>query len=264
MGGGGGVLARQRAAIAGYGLGNWARLKLHRLGRAVGGGAGPRALVVPDLGGRVDYRPGTSDLAVFDQIFIEREYDTVAAIDGGGLIVDCGANVGYSSVYFLSRFPACTAVAVEPDPGNFAMLTRNLARFGDRARARRAAVWSGPAQLAMSSDPYRDGREWSRQVREVAGDAGGLVPAVGIADLLAGSGFDRIALLKVDIEGAEAVVFGPGCEAWIDRVDRIAIELHDDTPFGDARGVFARAIAGRGFATHQAGELTICTRRPPG
>ena len=53
----------------------------------------------------------------------------------------------------------------------------------------------------------------------------------------------------MDIEGAEAVLFkkGNGVDAWIDKVDNIAIELHDDSEFGPCTSVFADAIADRGF-----------------
>jgi hypothetical protein len=66
--------------------------------------------------------------------------------------------------------------------------------------------------------------------------------------------------LKMDIEGAEAVVFGALDISWLDRVDNIAIELHHDTAFGNASGIFSSAIAKRGFATSRCGELTICRR----
>jgi hypothetical protein len=45
------------------------------------------------------------------------------------------------------------------------------------------------------------------------------------------------------------------------RTDAIAIELHDDTGFGDARKLFAEAIHNEHFEISHSGELTIC-RRP--
>ena len=37
-------------------------------------------------------------------------------------ILDCGANVGYTSAYLLTRFPTAFLIAIEPDPGNAEIL----------------------------------------------------------------------------------------------------------------------------------------------
>ena len=208
-------------------------------------------------------RDGSSDLDVFRQMFVEHEYADLADLRDVDLVLDCGANVGYSSAYFLSRFPGCRVVAVEPDPANFAMLRRNLAPYGGRATCVRAGVWSHPARLGLAADAYRDGRDWARQVRPAAADAADGFDGIDIGSLLARSGCPRISLLKMDIEGAEAVVFaaGAGAEAWLPRVDALAVELHDDTAFGPATARFHEAVAGQGFMVTRRGDLTI-GRRP--
>ena len=48
--------------------------------------------------------------------------------------------------------------------------------------------------------------------------------------------------------------------AWLDKVDAIAIELHDDTQFGDASDIVLSAVRARGFELSRNGELTICYR----
>lgn len=208
----------------------------------------------------VHVRPGTSDARVFEQIFVDREYACLDGMRDVGLVLDCGANVGYSSAYFLSRFPDARVVAVEPDPGNFEALSRNLGPYGDRVRLVRAGVWSHDTDLVVSDEIYRDGQEWARQVRPAKPGEASDLRGVDLGTLLAESGTERISILKMDIEGAEAVVFAGGYEAWIDRVDTIAIELHDDSSFGDAPRLFHKAIHGRGFGVTHSGELTICQR----
>ncbi len=205
-------------------------------------------------------RAHSTDIAVFRQIFVQRDYACLDPLREAALVVDCGANVGYSSAYFLSRFPRADLVAVEPDAGNFALLERNLAPYGPAVRTLRAAVWPHPASLVMAEGAYRGGGEWARQVRERREGDGPGFPGVDVGGLLAASGHERISLLKVDIEGAEGVVFGPGCAAWLDRVDNLVIELHDDSSFGDCSAIFGAAIAGAGFAVSQHGELTLCRR----
>lgn len=206
-------------------------------------------------------RAHSSDIDVFYTIFIKREYSCLDDITEAGLIIDCGAYVGYSSVYFLSRFPRCDLIAVEPDPENFELLCLNLSHYGHRASLLQAAVWSHPTKLKLSEAPYRDGREWSRQVRECKSEEGSSFPAVDIESLLQRSGHDRVSILKIDIEGSEAVVFSDHHATWIDRVDNIVIEIHDDSVFGHCSAVFARAIANREFNVSRSGELTVCRRR---
>ncbi len=208
----------------------------------------------------LSFRMGSSDLDVFRQIFIRLEYGPLRDLQDVRLVIDCGANVGFSSAFFLSHFPSCRVLAIEPDPGNFAMLQRNLRAYGERAEAVRAGVWSHNVPLRSSRDPYRDGREWSLQVVPCEADQEPDFQGLSIPSLLASSGFDRISLLKIDIEGAEVVVFREKTD-WLDRVDAIAIELHDDSRFGMATEVFHAAIRGHGFETTQNGGLTICRRK---
>lgn len=253
-------MALHRGDFEQYGLRNWLRMKAHGVRTLLPGTPRDFRLASRWAKHPLAFRPDSSDLFVFHQIFIEREYSCFDDLPCSGLIIDCGANVGYSSAYFLSRFPDCSVIAVEPDEKNFEVLRRNLEPYGDRARAIRAAVWSHPSWLKLSDAKYRDGLEWSRQVVECDSMDPSAIPAVDIGSLLRESLHERISLLKVDIEGAEAVVFASNVESWIGRVDNIAIEIHDDTKFGDARGVFMSAISGRGFSMTHAGELTVCRR----
>jgi hypothetical protein len=92
-------------------------------------------------------RPNTSDLNVFNQIFIEREYACLDHLSNVDLVIDGGANVGYSSAYFLTQFPKCSVISVEPDPFNFAVLETNLASYNERAKLVHSGLWSHPVGL---------------------------------------------------------------------------------------------------------------------
>jgi FkbM family methyltransferase len=203
----------------------------------------------------------SSDINVFNHVFVDREYGSLDDMDNVSLIIDCGANVGYSAAYFLSQFKNCQLIAVEPDPGNFAMLQRNLTDYGNRVQLIRAGVWSCTAPLVIQKEKYRDGREWAKQVSLCGPDEEPDIEGVDIGTVLATSNHERISLLKMDIEGAEAVVFSKNYHDWLNKVDVIAIELHDDSSFGNASEVFFSAISGQGFKISRCGELTIC-RRP--
>jgi len=206
-------------------------------------------------------RGNTSDIEVFKQIFIQREYSPLLSLLNVGLVIDAGANVGFSSAFFLHAFPECEVVAIEPDSKNFAALLGNTAQFPQRITHIQGALWSHRTNLCINEKLFRSRREWSIQVRKPVENEPGNVQAYGIEDLLLRSYHERISILKVDIEGAEAIVFNETCKNWISKVDAIAIELHDDSMFGNASKIFDTAIKNHGFDTTTSGELAICIRR---
>lgn len=205
---------------------------------------------------RLFCRPNTSDFNVFRQIFVEREYSCLDSIGEAELILDCGANAGYSSAYFLTRFPGAKLIAIEPDAGNCSVLETNLAPFGQRYRVVRSAIWSEEVGLVWEEQTFRDGREWARVVRPAKPGELPIVSAVTIGSLLRQSGADRISILKIDIEKSELALFSSGERDWLDRVDNLVIELHDD----DCSKVFCDAIFDRGFEVYKFNELTVCQR----
>lgn len=205
----------------------------------------------------------SSDLSVFRQIFQFHEYACMRDMPEPRVIFDLGANVGYASVYFLSRYPTVRVLAVEPDPGNFEQCRRNLAPYGDRAQVLLGAIWSRSCKLALSPGTFRDGREWSIQVREgdeIEKDV--TVNAWDIPSLLQLAGADSIDLLKIDVERSELEVFNGDSAAWLPKVRNICIELHGP----DCEEAFTKALAPFDFDSCSSGELTIARniqRRPP-
>lgn len=205
-------------------------------------------------------RPNTSDIKVFSQIFIDREYSCLDEIVNVDYIVDCGANVGYSSAYFLGRFPQAKVICIEPDPDNFAILEKNMAPYKDRVKLICSGLWSHPTGLKFSEETYRDGAAWSVQVRECRSDEIPEMQAIDIGSLLKELGCQKISILKMDIEGAEAIVFSSNYESWLPCVDNMVIELHDDTYFGKASDIVFNAIKSFGnknFEISTCGELTV-------
>ena len=205
-------------------------------------------------------RPNTSDVEVFKQIFAWREYRCVDDVHDASLIIDCGANVGYSAVYFLTRYPNARVIAVEPDADNFLMLNANVAPYGDRCRTVCSGVWSSTAGLVMSEATLGQNLEWARTVRTANPGEKPMMTAVDIGGLLAESGADRISILKIDIEGSEAEVFSSNYADWLDRVDNLVIELHGPR----CRQIFEAAIGPSGFAVSQCDELTVCKKAKSG
>lgn len=197
---------------------------------------------------------GSSDLNVFSQIFIDQEYSRLTTLDHVSLVLDLGANVGYSSAYFLGSFPEAHVVAVEPDSGNMEVCRINLMPYGDRVSLLHGAVWSESKMLSLSQGTYGDGREWATQVLQPIDGNAGNVQAWDVGSLMDMTGHAEVDLLKVDIEGSELQVFGETAKAWLPRVRNLCIELHG----ADCEEVFSRTLAGFDYELWHEGELTIC------
>ena len=206
----------------------------------------------------LNVRAGTSDVDVYRQIFVEREYRFLDDMRDVRVVVDCGANVGFSTAYFLSRFPNCRVVAIEPDAGNFDALCKNTRAWGERVRTIAAGIWGRTAGLKVECD-FRDGREWSRTVREVLPGEEADVPAVDIESLMSRHDINCIDILKVDIEGSEVELFGTESASWIDRVRTLVIELHGP----ECERAVTTAL-GASFGSSRHGELTFYARRKTG
>ena len=200
-------------------------------------------------------RLGTSDREVLGQIFIEEEYRPMV-LSRPQAIIDLGANVGYSSAYFLSRYPSAAVLAVEPDPGNHAICVSNLAPFGGRSKTVLGAAWPESSKLALDRGAWRDGREWSTQVKSAGGEASAstCVEGYDIPALIQLSGFAEIDLLKIDIEKSEIELFSRNTGRWLPRVRNICIELHGP----DCEAVFFRALSDYSYDLSRSNELTIC------
>lgn len=201
------------------------------------------------------FRQGSTDLGVFAQIFITLEYLCFSDLVNPELIIDLGANVGYSAAYFLSRFKDAFLICVEPDAENFKLLEQNLAPYRDRCILIQAAVWPEMRQLWLDPATMGEENEWGRQVSDRASN-GVPVEAVDIESLVAMTPFKRISILKVDIEGAEKELLSHNYQPWLDRTDNFCIEIHGP----ECRKALDRAIAGQGYALSHSGELTVGKR----
>jgi len=169
-------------------------------------------------GGKLVLRPGTSDPSVYDQVFVARQYE----VDLGDprVIVDAGAHIGFSAVYFASRYPKARIIAMEPEPSNFALLLKNIKGFTN-ITAIHAGLWSKKANLQIDDS---DVATWSFRVSETGSSHG--ITAFGVRDIMAEFNINKVDVLKIDIEGAELEVLKTSGD-WLGDVRTLIIELHD-------------------------------------
>jgi FkbM family methyltransferase len=120
-------------------------------------------------------------------------------------ILDIGAHIGLSTLYFKKLFPGAKITAVEPLPPNFRLLEENIWQNRlEGVNTIEAAVWSTPGELTFYYDesPYQWfstastlPQAWNEQQQT----ASTTVSAITLSSLLS----EPIDFLKLDIEGAE-------------------------------------------------------------
>lgn len=176
----------------------------------------------------------TSDTSLLEEVILNCEYEFKPP-EPPRTIIDAGANIGLTSVFLSNRFPNAQIIAVEPDPGNFAILQRNVAPYPN-IRPMLAALW-GRNQLLQLVDAGCG--SWGFQTREMDQHAHGSgVPGMTVDGIMERFGWHHVDVLKIDIEGAEKEVFATASK-WIDRVGMIIVELHDRLKAGCSEAVFS-------------------------
>jgi FkbM family methyltransferase len=194
---------------------------------------------------------------VIAEVLIHSQYQCLSGLSSVRTIVDAGANIGTASIFLLRTYPDATVIALEPEPGNFEILQKNLSYYSPRAIPVRKALWHHPEVLSLARGSFRDGGEWSTQVKSTGDRGADTVEGVTLPDLMAAHKLTTIDILKVDIEGAERFIFREDVSAWLDKVRCIAIELHDR----ECRELFNRATSHLSGTISRHGEVTLW-RRP--
>lgn len=183
-------------------------------------------------------RPNSSDLATWLQVITEEEYFIVLRIINEytqlkvKTIVDAGANIGLTSLYFSQTFPDAKIIAIEPDEGNYNMLVRNTS-MAENIHCIKAAFWPANDNLTFDNIPFRDGREWAIRVKKVENSDSTnetYLPTITpsqVNNQLDSKGFD---ILKMDIEGAEAEFFSNPyyCNELLNLTRVLVIEIHPE------------------------------------
>jgi len=211
-------------------------------------------VAVPTLPHPVFLRAGTSDGVAFIQVFGDRQAEFPLSVSPD-TIVDAGANIGLTAAVFATRFPAAHVLALEIEAANVTLLRRNTAAYPN-IEVVHQGLWSGRTSIRVANP---EAESWGFQASETTLVDPRAVPGLGVADVLAEHSLNRIDLLKMDIEGSEVEVFSHGVDDWIDRVDAIAIEVHDSLRPG-CTDVVRGALVSRGFHESRWSEYLIFRR----
>jgi FkbM family methyltransferase len=186
------------------------------------------SLNIRGLKAPVKLRPrGSSDKTAFYKVIMNREYDIQLPFTPQ-YIIDAGANIGLVSVFFANRYPEAKIIAIEPEESNFEVLLENIKPY-PQITGLNMALWHHPSWVRI-----RDGAPgtMSFTVEECGKDTPGAIPATSLKEVMSQHGFDRIDLLKMDIEGSEKNILLHDYDDWLSRTNAFIIELHDDLQAG--------------------------------
>lgn len=158
-----------------------------------------------------------------EEIFIKESYKTTFDTDQP-FIIDCGANIGLSIIYFKKLYPSAKIVAFEPDSTNFNLLSANLKSLDvlKNVEIKKQAVWKENTTLSFISDGSMTSRIDNPDHSEsIDTDGRTTIDAVRLRDLLT----TKVDLLKMDIEGAEYEVL-IDIEDKLHLIDQLFFEYH--------------------------------------
>ncbi|MES2559169.1 MAG: FkbM family methyltransferase [Bacteroidota bacterium] len=168
-------------------------------------------------GGTLSMPDAQSFVWQFKELFVDEIYKFETP-SRNPIIIDCGANIGLSCIYFKHRFPEARITAFEADPEIVKVLNQNLRsnNAGD-VEVRAKAVWVHNEGIHFKQDGSDGGSITT------ANEAGILVQTARLKDVL--QEHPSIDFLKIDIEGAETEVLND-CKEELYRVQKLFVEYH--------------------------------------
>lgn len=166
-------------------------------------------------------------LTIYKDIFIFKEYK-LDLTTKYPLILDCGAHIGLSVLYFKKNYPQSRIIAFEPNPVNFKLLDLNVKqnKLHD-IKLINAAVWEkeGEVDFYVSKEgdsPWTWGDSLVKNKWYVPRESITIkVQAVRLSSFIT----RKVDFIKMDIEGAETKVVQE-IEEKLNLIKRITMEFH--------------------------------------
>ncbi len=160
------------------------------------------------------YVSDAAHIAALKEVYLDKEYDW-CPVTKPQCIVDIGAHIGDTALYYHARFPDATIIAVEPSPENFALLQKNCQGI-ERITTVHAAVSDTDGELELRRGASSLGHSVKKRTGEIDCVR---VPALTLATLLQDHAIAKADVIKFDIEGGEEHLFpaqsSPQQFAWV-------------------------------------------------
>ena len=184
----------------------------------------------------------TTDYDIAWQIYWRGDYDAPQPLRHVRKVVDLGANVGYSCIYWCKKYPECRVIALEPHPVHVEIMKDNLARNGLLDRVDVVAAAAGSNQR----NSYLTDARTSSAVTEQTSDF-----EIRVLDIFRESALTvgPIDILKIDIEGGEYELLSDPRFGELD-VRALVIEWHNTPEHPDGRTLCLQKLHEFGYQTH--------------
>lgn len=218
-----------------------------------------------DLNRTIKLRKGSSDPLLFRRIFLDEDYGTLVNLicdfinaKNINLIIDLGANIGLTAIYFQNKFVEAKIICLEPDSNNFSTLEFNCIGLKN-VTAINKAIWSRNEKLVFD-DSFRDKLEWSRRVintksNKLLEETLDSIEGITLSNIINNYEIEYIDILKIDIEGSEKELFdNPSIKEVLKITKFISIEIHDE--FNCRQNIYS-VLTECSFILIEKGELTI-------
>lgn len=168
------------------------------------------------LGKTVKFVDACTYLLMYSEIFERQQYAFRSRTDRP-FIIDGGANIGLSVLFFKQLYPLSRIIAFEPDPIIFDVLHDNCAVFGlNDVTLLERALWTSETDLSFIQEGSAAGRIGSSVAPNTV-----QVGASRLRDYLS----ESVDFLKIDIEGAESAVL-EDCSDLLWQVGSLFVEHH--------------------------------------
>lgn len=172
---------------------------------------------------------------------ISHLYTRNFSIEGNvNVILDVGANIGVETFRFRAMHKDAKVVSIEPSARNFSILEKNFKEDGNVCIIN-GALWKNSGVLQLLKNENQSHESWHlASERESDFSDFELARTYSMIEVLELSGIGKgtIDILKIDIEGAEDVVFCEGDNSWLSQVRVIIMEMPDN----DNPGSFQRIM----------------------
>lgn len=190
----------------------------------------------------ITYKRPYELLHTYQELFEKQIYRFHTATDRP-IIIDCGANIGLSVLYFKKCLPNADIIAFEPDASNFTLLEKNV--YSNNLASvtlHNAAIWIHNNSINFDAS----GSEASH-ISEQPDSGSFAVKAFRLADLL--QQYPKVDFLKIDIEGAEKAVLQDAAHQ-LTRIENMFVEYHGKTNETEKLASILSIIEKAGFSTY--------------